>query len=259
MINIAEVQLMPLKSWVELIENDIPTLPSRSEEAETMKYINRLIVDIKDGLLEREQSILFASDILSSDTDETGTKLILNKKEYEILLMRKQILLSILSITGGVYDSCSRLGHVLSNGESPPEITYFRDIFFKNTNNLVNKSAPRIVGKIKQEYDYPLAAILFFRNCFVHRGEFFFENGIFKDIVPGEYAAINEDVVLEMERYIKKMYNLEKYTKAHFDLDQFSGKSIFDAIQLAMKYADQSIGMLLNSLYLQQKGLLFPE
>lgn len=258
MISIKSISQQSLKEWMSKFEAGVAKVPIDSSNSTQIGWIKALSQDIISGIDERETSLALAKNIiLSTDfyVDETQKDIKLNGVSYSFELVRKQVLISLFSQSGGIYDSCARLCYLLCGEKEPPYQAYFKDIFF-TSGSSVYKSSAEIIGKIKQEYDYPIALVLFIRNCFMHRGEVLLENSFFDNSIFSVKDALNSELIPEIEKMLMNHYNIRNLNKAAFDLSLFSGKSVVEAFSSALILSDHSTGMLLTSLLGKHTNIL---
>ena len=191
-------------------------------------YIN--LISPKDDFLEEQISLI---------------KIINKIVTYHEI--RHQLFIPLLSLNTRLYEQCFILCYCLYNLKHPKNFLRLSDILSKKIyKNFQNINSKNEIELLRHNYGDHLNIILFFRNRFIHSGEYLnTEENFFKSKNIENTDTLNLNVI--QKAYLKYKQSIDTSdSKQYFDLSETNEKKAREIIEKCMEVSDHYMGSLIN-------------
>ena len=199
-------QIKSLPDWLDESENKINYILQKGKREAGKERLNNFFPirkSIKIDISQRDSCFKLYQNLISTDFDDLLSKIKINSETFKYYEIRHQLFIPLLSLNTRIYEKCINLCYLL-NTQSEKSFR-LSEIFlsdFSKKFNLKNE-----INKLTQEYGYCLSLIVFFRNQFIH---------------SGEYSNPEENFFISNDHQFEDILNLKVVEKAY---DQYKDKN----------------------------------
>ena len=204
---------------------------------------------IENDISQRDSCFKLYTNLINPKDDflkEENHRIEINNQTVIYHEVRHQLFISLLILNTRLYEQCFILCYCLYNLKYPEKFLKPSDIlskkFYENFQNISSKNE---IEELKYNYGYYLDIILFFRNDFVHFGEYLnkTENFFISKNVEDK-DTLNLDVT--KKAYQKRKKSNIPYSKQYFNLSETNENKAGQIIKKCMDISDHYMGSLIN-------------
>lgn len=251
----------PLCYWLDKSQNEInQVLEKGTKEPDKEKlsnfyqqYFKSIQLDIsqRNSCLTLYINLIDSRDDFFEIQDPLKYKIQINNERFKYHEVRHQLLIPLLSLNTRIYEQCISLCYFLDNPQQPKSFYRLSEVFLKDfPKKFTKREYESIINELKYEYGYCLSIILFFRNQFLHSGEylnkernlFMSDRGKDKDIL--NLKVIEKAYIEYKNKYIKTI----SFSKKYFDLSEKIEHKAGKIVKQCMDISDHYMGSLINKI-----------
>ena len=248
------IPIKPLLYWLDNSQNKINQILQKGKRTPDKKLIIffPLADSIKFDISQRDSCFELYKHLIDIDSNDLSSEIQINKRKFKYHEIRHQLFIPMLSLNTRIYEKCVKLCYYLNNPQRQPTFYRLSEVFSNEFSKKasLNNDHINIIKKLSYDFGYCFSIILFFRNQFLHSGQYSTIGESFF-ISDKKTDLLNLEVVKAEYKEYEDKYIKIQLSKKHFDLKDLIDNKGGKIIKKCMYFSDHYFGCLVNQAVIQ--------